>query len=108
MRIAIAGAVLILSCAFAAPAHAFSGPLGDQSDNAFWVDIAPYNGDGKVTVSKAGQLAQSICGQLESGQSEGEIVAGVANSEDNGATTDVAAYQAIVDAAEWHFCPAYY
>jgi hypothetical protein len=110
MRMAIAGAVLVLGYALAAPAHAypFSGPEGDHSASAFWVDISQFNRGGKVTVARSGQMAQEICDQLENGKSEGDIVAGVANGEDNGDTSDVGAYQFIVDAAEWHFCPAYY
>ena len=101
MRIAIAGAVLVLGCALGAPVHAdpFSGPRGDHSASAYWVDISNFNSGGKVTVAKAGQMAQAICEQLESGKSEGEIVAAVATDEDNGDTSDVKAYQYIVDAA---------
>jgi hypothetical protein len=99
----------IASLAFAAPAHAvpvgdtsgtFSGPAGDQDASAYWVDV---NGFVKGSVSDAANIAHTICSALESGQSEGKVIANAAQGNPSSVSDD----ECVVHAAEWHFCPQY-
>jgi hypothetical protein len=83
------------------PYYPFSGPKGDHDASAYWVDISPML---TGTVQDAGNLAQTICGDLNQGISAGDVIAAAAHGDQYGVSEDTF----VVDAAEWHFCPEYY
>ncbi|WP_165608066.1 DUF732 domain-containing protein [Mycobacterium alsense] len=80
----------------------FSGPAGDQDASAFWVDVE--NELPGWSAGKDQQLAQLMCQKLDSGYSEGDLIAEIANGDGS----SVGAIRYVVHAAEWHFCPQYY
>jgi hypothetical protein len=79
----------------------FSGPAGDQDASAFWGDTSA---EIKGSVSDAGSLARTICNALENGESEGKLIANIANGNQANISND----EFVVHAAEWHFCPDHY
>jgi len=79
----------------------FSGPAGDQDASAYWVDVSGFV---KGSVSDAANLGHTICTALESGQSEGKVIADAAQ----GNQSNVGGDEYVVHAAEWHFCPDHY
>jgi hypothetical protein len=79
----------------------FSGPAGDQDASAFWVDTSSFL---KGNVSQAASLGQTICSALESGESEGKVIANIANGNQANVSDD----EFVVHAAEWHYCPDHY
>jgi hypothetical protein len=79
----------------------FSGPAGDQDASAYWVDV---NGFVKGSASDAANLGRTICSALESGQSEGKVIANAAQGNQSNVSDD----EYVVHAAEWHFCPDRY
>ena len=80
---------------------AYSGPQGDEDASAFWVDVSGFlNG----TPAEAASLATDICGKLQNGTSEGQLIA--AGAEDD--QTQISKVKFVVHAAEWHYCPRYY
>lgn len=78
----------------------WTGPMGDHSAPAYWVDISKF-ADG--TVDDARTLATSICTALDN-QSEGNLVATMTD----GVQHKIDTVTFIVHGAEWHFCPEYY
>jgi hypothetical protein len=80
---------------------AFSGPAGDQDASAYWVDVSGFV---KGSVSDAANLGHTICSALESGESEGKVIADAAQGNQSNVSDD----KLVVHAAEWHFCPDYY
>jgi hypothetical protein len=80
----------------------FSGPMGDHSAEAYWVDMTSIGVGG--TVAQAGKLANTICTGLAGGMSEGEEIAAMVN----GVSSQVTQATLAVHAAEWHFCPSRY
>lgn len=79
----------------------FSGPAGDQSASALWVDVAQ---DAPGTVAEAEHMAHTICDGLANGTTEGAMVAAVADGD----ASRISTTRFVIHAAEWHFCPAYY
>jgi hypothetical protein len=80
----------------------FSGTQGDNDAQALWIDARAAGLGGSVT--DAAHLAQTICGQLISGEPEAQIIAssGASGPESLDAITFA------VNAAEYHFCPQFY
>jgi hypothetical protein len=80
----------------------FSGPEGDHSAEAYWVDMTSIGVGG--TVAQAGKLGNTVCTGLTSGMSEGQEIAAIVDGD----SSQVTRATLIVHGAEWHFCPAYY
>jgi len=101
-----AGLVLGAGIAHAVPVGedgAFSGPSGDQSADAYWVDLS--NGTNTTgSVADAANIGHYICHQLLNGSSEGEIISNMAGGD----RSQVSDIRFVVHAAEWHFCPSEY
>lgn len=100
MGLAVA-ALAVMPTASADPSYPFSGTMGDHSAEAYRVDVSPYLGAGSIAA--AGSLANLICGKLESGVSEGQLIASVASPPHPLLPVDSATF--LIHAAEWHFCP---
>ena len=81
---------------------AFSGPAGDEDASALWTDVNAFLPG--WSADKDRQIAQMICGQLESGVSEGHLIAQIANGD----ASSVSDIRFVVHASEWHYCPTYY
>jgi hypothetical protein len=80
----------------------FSGPMGDHSADAYWVDMTSIGVTG--TVEQAGKLANTVCTGLANGMSEGQEIAAMVSGDSSQVTQATLA----VHSAEWHFCPSYY
>jgi hypothetical protein len=109
MAVAAGAGALAIGCAVTganllgvAHAYPFSGPQGDQSAGAYWVDISSF--DHKVTVKTAGEFGDVVCRGLTKGMSEGALIAKLADGD----SSHVSDWTFVVHAAEWHFCPSYY
>jgi hypothetical protein len=81
----------------------FSGPSGDQSGDAYWVDLQGHT-DMTGSMAEATKLGRWICTSLRSGQSEGQLISSLASGDG----TTVNGFTFVVHAAEWHFCPEKY
>jgi hypothetical protein len=79
----------------------FSGPKGDHDASALWVDISSV-ADG--TASQSEVLATTVCGKLEDGASDGQLIAAGAKGDESA----IPKAKLIIHAIEWHFCPSYY
>jgi hypothetical protein len=80
----------------------WSGPMGDQNANAFWVDLTKYT-DVEGGPAQAETLATTICGALHQ-EREGTLIDDLAD----GQQIRVGGVSMLVHAAEWHFCPNKY
>lgn len=103
------GAAVAIAAAVPAQAHAnvhgngpFSGPKGDHDASAYWVDISDVFPSGSVDDARG--VATIVCAKLQQGVSEGDLIAAGASGGD----MTIGDVRYVVDAAEWHFCPAYY
>lgn len=81
----------------------FSGPQGDHSRGAMWVDV--QNQLPGWPVPKTETLAQAMCHRMMvDGLSEGELIAEIADGDSAG----ISGITFVVHAAEWHYCPTLY
>jgi hypothetical protein len=90
--------------AHADPNGAYSGPKGDHSASALWVDLQPIHPPADYTAAEMEKLATVTCAELQGGENKGQII----ESWTKGDPSTVTGGQAIVSAITWHFCPEYY
>jgi hypothetical protein len=88
----------------------FSGPAGDQSDSAYFTDVAPVLLETNATatddlIGKVGDFGKTVCDKLSQGFSEGELAAALAKPPN---PTPLFLGQYVIHSAEWHFCPDRY
>jgi hypothetical protein len=98
----IAAAALVLAPSAHASSNAFGGgTLGDHDAYALWSQLVTIGAPANESIEDAQNFANRICGQRDSGSSEGALVY---DAYTNYQIPVVVASLAI-QGAEFHFCP---